>query len=275
MFKPLALVAGLASASLALVMSQTAFAAVDPYTGLGQGWDISYPQCPGGGYVPNQNTANFGIAGIDHGRPFDVDNQYNPNPCLAEEYGQAPAGQASLYMNTGYANTYYKNHQVADCVTQSKKINVKSTLQQAWEIGCAFAYFNEQYALGTGPIGTQAAGLGLPDPKMWWLDVETGNSWSSSNKALNAETLDGATAELAQLKPGIPVGVYSTPSMWTTIVGANQVSGLTADWLATGQTTALSSSQLTADCTATGFAGQQVWLVQWVWQSTYDYDQAC
>ena len=151
----------------------------------------------------------------------------------------------------------------------------KSTLQQAWEIGCAFAYFNEQYALGTGPIGTQASGLGLAAPKMWWLDVETGNSWSSSNTALNAETLDGATAELAQLTAGIPVGVYSTPSMWRTIVGSNQVTGLTADWLATGQTTPLSSSQLSTDCAATGFAGQPVWLVQWVWQNTYDYDQTC
>lgn len=280
MLKPLALIASLASAVLALVMSQTAFAATSLYSGLGQGWDVSYPQCPNG-YVANANQASFGIAGIDHGRPFDVDNQYGPNGCLTLEYSQEPAGTTGLYMNTGYTTTYYKNHQVASCVAASRSIAGKSSVQQAWEIGCAFAWFNEQYVTGpaTEVVGNYH-GLGLPMPSMWWLDVETGNSWSSSNKALNAEALQGAVDELTKtLAPGTPVGVYSTPSMWSTIVGSNPVSGVAADWVATGATSA-PTAQLTTWCAdsfsrdSTG-AKAPVWLVQWVWQNAYDYDLTC
>ena len=101
--KLLALPAAAVSAALALAFSQAAFASGDVYAGLGQGYDISYPQC--GAAFP---TGAFGIVGIDHGRPFDVDNQYGPNPCLDSEYAQAQStGHTALYVNTGYSSTYY------------------------------------------------------------------------------------------------------------------------------------------------------------------------
>lgn len=265
--RPALLLAALAAAVLALVFSQEAFAFSDPYAGLAQGYDISYPQC--GGSYPG---GGFGIVGIDHGRPFDPDNQYGPNPCLASEYAAAQGtGHASLYMNTGYAKTYYQNHPVASCVSQSKTVSPKTSLQQAWEIGCAQAWFNEQYALGTGQNAYGYTQQGLAAPSMWWLDVETANSWSSANLQLNAETLTGAAQELAQLTPSIPVGAYSTSYQWGKIAGRNSVAGLAADWVASGQT---SGSNLSSYC-GTGFSGAPVWLVQWVWQSTYDYDVAC
>jgi hypothetical protein len=264
--------AAAASALLAFT-AQTAWAAGGPYTGLGQGYDISYPQC--GAAHP---SGAFGVVGVDHGRPFDPDNQYGPNPCLASEYAAAQAaggGHASLYMNTGYTSSYYTSHPVGTCVTQSKTLRLSSSLQQAWEIGCATAWFNEQYALGSGTNAGGYTQQGLAAPAMWWLDVELGNSWSSGKLNLNAETLTGAAQELAQLTPGIPVGAYSTSYQWGKIAGRNPVSGLTADWLATGATSAPTSSALAADCGQTGFSGQPVWLVQWVWQSTYDYDLTC
>jgi hypothetical protein len=257
----------LAVAALLGLGAQSALASSDIYSGLAQGYDISYPQC--GAALP---SGAFGIVGIDHGRPFDPDNQYGPNPCLAQEYAAAEAtGHAALYMNTGYAGTYYSNHPVPTCVTQSQGVAGGRSVQQAWEIGCATAYWNWQYALGTGTNAYGYTEQGLAAPAMWWLDVETGNSWSSSKLSLNAETLTGAVQELEQLTPSIPVGAYSTAYQWGKIVGRNAVPGLAADWVATGQT---SATNVTSHC-GTGFSGAPTWLVQWVWAYTYDYDVPC
>jgi hypothetical protein len=261
------------SAALALAFAQTAFAASDIYTGLGQGSDVSWPQC--GNSLPT--NASFGIVGIDHGRPFDVDNQYGPNTCLTTEYAWAPAATQALYMNTGYDPSYYTGHLVADCDSASKTKSSVVALQQAWEVGCATAWFNENYALDSSSTlvsSTQYGnryGQNLAAPKMWWLDVETGNSWSSSDLTLNAETLQGAADELAVLTPSIPVGAYSTSYQWGQIAGSTHVGGLAATWVATGQK---SSRNIKSYCSKT-FDGTPAWLVQWVYHNTYDYDVAC
>ena len=95
---------------------------------------------------------------------------------------------------------------------------------------------------------------------MWWLDVETGNSWSTSNLALNRDAIQGAVDRLNQT--GLPVGVYSTASMWKTITGGSFTpNGLAADWVAAGS------------C-STPFTTSPVWLTQ----STFggvDHDTAC
>src|SRR5437588_4475570 len=99
--------AAVTAAAVALVFGQTALAAGNPYSG--QGSDISWPQC-GKSYPTG---AAFGIVGVDHGRPFDPDNQYGPNACLAGEYAWAQkTGRGDLYINTGYDPTYWTNHQV-------------------------------------------------------------------------------------------------------------------------------------------------------------------
>lgn len=269
--------AAVTAAVLALVFAQTAFAATDIYSGLGQGSDISYPQC--GRTYPS--GAAFGIVGIDHGRPFDVDNQYGPNTCLPSEYRWAPAATQALYMNTGYDPTYWTNHQVSACVAQ---MTADTLPQEAREVGCAFAWFNFHYALDptTAVVSSGSAagvtwtryGQGLATPKMWWLDVETGNSWSSTDLSLNADTLQGAVDELrsldASINPNIPIGAYSTSYQWGQIAGSNPVNNLSAIWVASGQK---SSKNVTSYCTKTFDGFQSAWLVQWV--GRVDYDVPC
>jgi hypothetical protein len=101
---------------------------------------------------------------------------------------------------------------------------------------------------------------------MWWLDVEVANSWSSGNLTLNQFAIQGAVTRLG--RTNLPVGVYSTPSMWTAITGGNGTptgnftpTGIAADWVAAG------------DCN-TPFTNSPVWLFQTVVNGV-DRDVAC
>ena len=154
----------------------------------------------------------------------------------------------SLYFNTGYAGAYAKNI-TAGCqaaagnapIPPGTPAHTASTEQQAWEIGCSETAYAVSHAPGT--------------PAMWWADVETGNSWSTST-TYNGFAVDGIAYELSMT--GITGGVYSTPAMWDKIVGAGFVStpAITADW------------QPTATCPASGLsllAGggyAPVWVIQ-------------
>ncbi len=145
------------------------------------GSDISWPQC-GQAYPPR---AGFGLVGVNDGRP------YTANPCLASEYRWAlTAGIVEYYMNTA-------NPGVA--------------------AGDAFNYgYNaarDAYASATARVN---AGPG----HVWWLDVETGNSWSG-DRAVNTVGHRG----LGRLLPGqrIAVGIYSTRYQWGVITGGASI----------------------------------------------------
>jgi len=63
---------------------------------------------------------------------------------------------------------------------------------------------------------------------MWWADVETGNSWSTTT-AYNDFAIDGIAYEISAL--GSAIGFYSTPAMWNKIAGAgfDSTPAITAD----------------------------------------------
>jgi hypothetical protein len=106
--------------------------------------------------------------------------------------------------------------------------------------------------------GRRRPGVNL---KLYARDVETANSWSS-NTSLNRYAIQGAATRLAG--SGLPVGVYSSSSMWTALMAsAFTPSGIEADWETAGGV-----------CATTGFTSNPVWLVQ----STIgglDSDAAC
>ena len=209
-----------------MVNALPAAAATDPYNSGTTGYDVSYPNCSA---TP---TGAFAIVGVNHGRPFTA------NGCLGAEYSRAPQSPApSFYINTAYSGAYRRNITTA-CAGGG-------TL--AYQIGCSEADYSLQRAGGL--VGS-----------MWWLDVETGNSWSTNNLALNRDAIQGAVDRLNQT--GLPVGVYSTASMWKTITGGSFTpNGLAADWVAAGS------------C-STPFTTSPVWLTQ----STFggvDHDTAC
>jgi hypothetical protein len=222
----------------AVFASASAWAATDPYPTGHIGYDISYPQCP-----PKSTAGDFGIIGVNDGRPF------MQNPCLAGEVSLAPTTTLpSLYINAAYSIAYRKQI-TQGCSTSSASITGTSAQKQAWAIGCSEAETSISYS-------------GAPNIAMWWLDVETGNSWSTSNLALNQYAINGAASRLEQ--SGLPVGVYSTGAMWTTITGGNKFTptNIAADWEASG-----------GSCTA-AFTNSPVWLLQSV-KSGLDTDYAC
>lgn len=250
MFAKVGLAAGL-SAVLFAAAQLTAAAASDPYTSGSVGYDYSYLQC--GALAP---AANFGIVGVNGGYPFT-----HYNNCLAAEFAAAKrTGNAAVYINTGYDPSYTTidgTHMLQDCETKSGTVNGSSSQQMAWAVGCSEAERDMTYAAQqsvTGPTG-------------WWLDIETANSWSTSDLSLNTYTINGI---IATLQPnGTPIGIYSTPAMWNAITGGVQVQ-VDADWLATGQR---SLKRARPYCGGTGFTGAKIWLVQYV--TTIDNNYAC
>ena len=218
-----------------------ASAQTDPYQPGTTGYDVSYPQC--GSASP---TGSFAIVGVNGGRPFSY------NQCLAAEYLAAPTTPApSLYINAAYSGAYRKNV-TSNCSAMSGQIAGTRTQEQAWAIGCSEAETSLGYA------GRQGATVDA----MWWIDVETANSWSSSNLVLNRYAVQGAVSRLDQT--GLPVGVYSSASMWHAITGGNYTpTGIEADWETAG-----------GQCGSVGFTSSPVWLLQSV-AGGADSDLAC
>ena len=104
---------------------------------------------------------------------------------------------------------------------------------------------------------------------VWWLDVETANTWAGTTQQ-NASVIDAMASRLQQL--GVRVGIYSTPQMWAEIAG-DWSPGLPI-WYATGPGTV---DTATAAC-AKSFAGSPAAVVQWVQktkQGELDHNMVC
>jgi hypothetical protein len=144
-------------------------------------------------------------------------------------------------------------------VSQSATITGTSPQQAAWAVGCSEASRSIAYATSQGATS----------PSSWWLDVETSNSWSSTDLSLNQYTIQGIVDTLLRQSPAA-VGVYSTGYQWRTITGNLPVSGVLADWVATGST---SAGRARAYC-GTGFSGRPVWFVQYL-HGGFDTDYTC
>jgi len=221
-----------------------------PYTHRSVGYDISFPQC--GGAYPG---GAFGVVGVNGGYPF-----VHYNPCLKDEYAKSP--QAALYINTGYDPLYTQvdgQHATPECVTKSAPVQGSADQKAAWAAGCSEATRSMAYA----------ASQGVSKPRGWWLDVETENSWSSTDLSLNQYTIQGIVDTILRQSPAA-VGVYSTAYQWRTIVGNLPVSGVLADWVATGSP---SAGRARATC-GTGFSGRPVWFVQYL-HAGFDANYTC
>ena len=105
---------------------------------------------------------------------------------------------------------------------------------------------------------------------MWWLDVETGNSWSTSTAANRAD-LEGMAAYFASI--GALTGLYDQ-TQWTQIVGTVPSSSnlyTRPGWLAGANSLALAKRKCSE---APLTAGGKVTLTQYV-SGGLDYDRSC
>jgi hypothetical protein len=191
------------------------------------GSDISWPQC-GRAYPA---TPPFAIVGVTDGRP------YTENPCLVSEYRWARAsGVVEYYMNTA---------------------NPGVALGDAYNYG--FNAARDAYGYATSHV---SAGPG----HLWWLDVETDNSWSNDHGA-NTTVIAGSIAFFRS--HGVAVGIYSTRFQWGVITGGAAIPSV-PNWVP-GAESATEAATLCAP--SQSFSGGPVAMTQFT--TLFDYDYAC
>lgn len=213
------------------------------------GYDISYPQ---GSISSLPSAFDFLVVGTTNGRA------YTDNPYLGTQVALAGTKTLSLYMNLNapVGSTVKGNTSTPETCVKGDK------LCQARNYGYNAAAHSYVYAQNNHANST-----------MWWLDIETGNSWSSS-QAINDATIQGAINFL-NLK-GATVGIYSTQSMWNTIAGSSFIpnqtvntNGFVPNWIP-----GASASSPQVACSSTITANGQAWLTQYV-SGGLDHDYAC
>lgn len=227
------------------------------------GNDISWPQC--NSTLPNGQA--FGVVGVNDGLAN------NTNPCFATElsWAQASAGGtgqplAALYVNTanpGLAGSWWPTSNDYGGTTVA---NPYGTCDGTDTAACAY-----MYGYGKAYDDANIRGVANPGSYLWWLDVETGNSWET-NLTANTADLEGMTAYFQSL--GARVGVYSTTYQWGQIVGTVSTSSnlnTLQNWIP-GSTSLKAAKNA---CTSQPLtAGGTVALTQYV-QRNLDYDYSC
>jgi hypothetical protein len=252
-----------ASISIIIFSGSTVLAAKNaaPVTALGN--DISWPQC--NKTLPKGQA--FGIVGVNNGLAN------NTNPCLATQLswsltsaGSTGQPKTALYVNTanpGLSGSWWPSSNTYGGVTVD---NPYGTCDHSDIAACAY-----MYGYGKAYDDANIRGVSNPSTYLWWLDVETINSWES-NKSANTADLEGMNAYFQSI--GASVGLYSTSNQWNQIAGTTIASsslyGLNS-WIpgAINQTVAKSN------CTLRPLtAGGEVTLTQFV-SKNLDYDYSC
>ena len=233
------------------------------------GYDISYPQCG----RPFPTNAAFGIVGVNKGIVF------SPNPCLGagdgpSELAWAGGVKAQLYANTGNPgpalSSHWPNGQTfpLDCNTGTSP--GADTANCAYDYGWNAAADSYRTAVRAYiSLGLASSGAtSTPAPNVWWLDVETTNSWRT-DVTLNVKALQGAVAYLQSTSPA-GIGFYSTQYQWNQITGGTKVFATYPSWVA-GATTA---RQAASNCGGKAFTGGGVALAQYSAKG-FDADLRC
>ena len=183
------------------------------------GYDVSFPQCDSA--LPADRA--FAVVGVNGGLSTRA------NPCLSAQLrwawgasGAVPAQpRAQLYLNT--ANPGELRSQIRTWPTRGTTPYGSCTGTNSAACSWQYGWERAQNSLDAffAPAARAALVDGRPAGYTWWLDVETGNTWQSGSSAAlarNRATLEGMTAYLAA--QGGRIGLYSTATQWTTIVGS-------------------------------------------------------
>jgi hypothetical protein len=226
------------------IVGMAAGISVDPFPPAGHGFDISWPQC--GSTYPT--PFDFAVVGVNDGHAF------SQNPCLASELNWGSQAYLSLYMNL---NSPPPNDP-ASLSGPAGTCMAGDTGCMAYNYGYNAAVYSYKYATAQG------ANAGV-----WWVDVETANSWDS-NQFNNSRTIQGALDALGA--SGAVAGIYSTYVQFPAIAGG--YAPQTPIWVPE------STPGLSFDtwCTSTQyrFAGGRPWLVQYQTADVpQDQDFAC
>ena len=235
-------------------LATSAPARSDPVLGA----DISWPQCPRGMGIPQKRSqgmpmplpsAEYVVIGLTNGPGF------TPNPCLADQVAWARERDVRT---AAYAVGSFPNP--AELATHGGEgpFDGSSRLGALSNTGFQQALFN---------VGSmRRAGLRTP---VVWVDVEPVPDFEwSADPAANAAVVQGLVR--GYRSAGYRVGVYSTPYLWSVVVG-DLALGL-PEWRAAGQT---SAAEALARCGPEwSIQGGRAVLAQWV-EADRDYDVTC
>ncbi|WP_127480889.1 hypothetical protein [Nocardioides pantholopis] len=213
------------------------------------GADISWPQCPVGMGIPLRPTqgmpmpipaAEYVIIGLTNGPGF------TPNPCLADQV--AWVRERGLLV-AAYAVVSYPRP------AQLRRYGAKGPYDGSTRLGALRNAGYQQARYSRGVMET----AGLPSPSLW-IDVEPVTApyaWSGDLRA-NAAVVRGAARGWSEA--GLRIGVYSTPHLWSTVVGDLRL-GL-PEWRAAGETSRKEALERCGD--EWSIQGGEAVLAQWV-----------
>ena len=228
------------------------------------GNDVSWPQCNQA--LPEDPA--FAIVGVNNGLANTT------NPCLHQlldwaEDSLGGTGQpvVALYVNTanpGTAGTWWPTDNEYGGETVANPYG--ECTEGKTDAPCAYMYgyakaFDDAYLRS----------ITNPEDYLWWLDVETGNTWSGDRNA-NRAVLEGMTDFFQSIEAR--VGIYSAGSQWGQIVGpVTAESSLYAlpSWLAGARTVTGARDNCAAEPLT---PGGKVVLTQFVSEG-FDYDYSC
>jgi hypothetical protein len=154
-----------------------------------------------------------------------------------------------------YLNLNYPADSSRDLTGPAGSCSSSNTACQAYNYGANAVTFSVTPARAAGVSGSA-----------WWLDVETGNAWSSSTSS-NDQVIRGALAQLAADK--LIAGIYSTTYQWRVIAGSWTPD--VPEWVPSGSS---SASGAASTCGGTYFTSGATWLVQYA-NASLDGDIAC
>ena len=259
-----------ATAVAAAVLAVPGTASAAPTT---VGYDVSYPQCKAS--LPSDRA--FAVVGVNGGLSTKA------NPCLSSQLSWAwrssgavrAQPRAQLYLNT--ANPGEVRDQVVTWPTDGSTPYGKCDGSNS--TACSYQYGWERASNSVTAFFAPAARAARVetdiDDYVWWLDVETMNTWqsgSSEARSRNRATLEGMTDYLDSLDAR--VGLYSTGFQWGQIVGKvpedSSLAGLPS-WLAGA--TSLNGAKVNCERPALVPDGR-VTLTQYV-QGGWDRNYSC
>ena len=237
------------------------------------GYDVSYPQCG----TPLPRDRAFAVVGVNGGLSTKA------NPCLSSQLSWAwgssgvVRGQprAQLYLNTANPGEVLEQVSTWPSTGTTPYGDCAGTNSRAcsWQYGWERA---ENSVVSFFVPAARAADVdSSPARYVWWLDVETTNTWQSGSAealARNRATLEGMTAYLTG--EGARVGIYSTNKQWAQVVGSVDDDSTLADrpsWLAGA--TSLSGARSTCSKSALVPDGR-VHITQYVMKGL-DRNHAC
>jgi hypothetical protein len=244
------------------------------------GIDIGWPQC--GSSVPTNQA--FGIVNINGGLANDT------NACLSDQLrwaakslGGTSQDLLQVYVNTanpGGLNTKSWPTDNTDPLGNQTN-NPYGTCAHTDSRACAWQYGWNRAVEDILQRFTPAAQSAQIDPTagkyVWWLDVETSNTWKLTNTTFDHESntadLEGMTAYFKA--QGARVGIYSTAQQWGQIVGTSVTASSNLNGLGNWRPGGASLSTAQTACSAKPLtAGGQVSLTQFVSKSL-DYNYSC